>query len=39
MKISVLGIGLGKNVFHLFSVYERGQAMYHKKLTRTKPSE
>ncbi len=36
MKISVLGIDLGKNVFHLFGVDQRGQTVYRKKLTRTR---
>lgn len=36
MKISVLGIDIGKSVFHLFGVDERGQTVYRKKLTRTR---
>jgi transposase len=36
MKIKVLGIDLGKSIFHLFGVDERGQAVLRKKLTRSK---
>jgi len=36
MKISVLGIDLGKNSFHLYGVDERGQPVLRKKLSRQK---
>jgi transposase len=38
MKISVLGIDLGKNVFHLFGVDGHGRTVYHRKLSRSKLS-
>jgi transposase len=36
MKVSVLGIDLGKNVFHVYGIDERGQPIVRKKLTRHK---
>jgi transposase len=36
MKITVLGIDLSKNVFHLFGVDERGREVLRNKLTRAK---
>jgi transposase len=36
MSISVLGIDLGKSVFHLFGVDDDGRAVFRKKLSRSK---
>ena len=36
MKINVLGIDIGKSVFHLFGVDEHGRVVLQKKLTRSK---
>ena len=39
MSISVLGIDIGKNNFHLFAVDADGKKMFRKKLTREKLTE
>jgi transposase len=36
MKVSVLGIDLGKNVFHVYGIDERGQPIVRNKLMRRK---
>ena len=39
MKISVIGIDLGKQTFHVYGVDEQGQPAVKKKLTRNKLQE
>ena len=39
MSISVLGIDIGKNNFHLFGVDADGKKVFRKKLTRKKLTE
>ena len=39
MSISVLGIDIGKNNFHLFGVDADGKKVFRKKLTREKLTE
>ena len=36
MNISILGVDLGKSVFHVYGVDQDGRAVLQKKLSRTK---